>query len=147
MGLFDETYRSDAAFSLPGLQQGSSGPQTSGDLFNSLASFGGNTSNLMQDGGFWQNLWKGFTDNKEDINNALGGFGTLGKFYLAYQGLKGQKDQQRFQQQAWQQNFDAQVKDMENKYRERWAARNNSMAARGLEYQSLEGYLNDRRIG
>lgn len=80
------------------------------------------------------------------VSQGLGAFGSLASLYSGFKALKLQEDQFDFTKQAWNKNYNNQVKDYENTLKDRWAARNASAAAGGQSYESMGSWVGSRSL-
>ncbi len=80
------------------------------------------------------------------VGQGLGAFSSLANIYAGFKAMKLQKQQFQFQKDAFNKNYNAQVKDYENTLKQRWAARSNSAAARGGSFESMSSYVGSRAL-
>jgi hypothetical protein len=122
-----------------GLQPGQS-PVSQSTINTNLANLAANNNGPMSAfGNFWNN-------NGQGIMQGLGAVTGLANLYAGFRALGMQEDQFDFQKEAWNKNYNNQVKDYENRLRDRWAAVRNAREARGKSYQSLDAYLGERSL-
>lgn len=139
---FMDTYGSDAAFSLPGMQNdGGGGGVDIGRYGNALP---GTPDPLGGLGTQWSEM--GAYGKMATVGKGVGAFASLANIYAGFKAMKLAKSQFKFQKDAWNKNYQAQVKDYENTLKDRWTANTASAAARGQDYQSMSSYVDPRAI-
>jgi len=80
------------------------------------------------------------------IGTGFQAFSSLANIYAGFKAIKLQKDQFKFQKEAFNKNFAAQAKSFENELRDRFAARSASAQVNNRDFQSLSTFLDQRAI-
>jgi len=80
------------------------------------------------------------------VSQGLGAFSNLANIYAGFKAMSLQKKQFQFAKDAWNKNYNNQVKDYENTLKDRWAARNASAGARGGSYESMGSWVGSRAM-
>lgn len=111
-------------FQMPGLTQG-----------------GGN-----QGGGLFSNIWQGI-GGMQGLNTGISAFSNLANIYAGFKSLGLAEDQLDFAKSSFNRNFEAQAKAYNNELRDQWAARNASAKVRGDNFQGMDAWLSDRKVG
>lgn len=104
----------------------------------------GNFFDIFKDGGKLGKIGDIFTSEK--FGKGLGAFSSLAEIYGGFKSLGLASDQFKFQKEAFNKNFGAQVKDYENTLKDRWAARNASASSRGTSFQGMDQWVASRAI-
>lgn len=71
------------------------------------------------------------------VSQGLGAFSNLANIYAGFKAMKLQRDQFNFAKEAWQKNYNNQVKDYENTLKDRWTARAAGYIAGGGDPNNL----------
>ena len=87
----------------------------------------------------WGNMNQWWGDNGQMVGGMLGGLNTLGGMYSGLKNLKMQKDQFKFQKNAYNENMAMQKQDLNRKLGANW--RDMEASGNTGNYQSLEDYL------
>lgn len=120
-------------------------PQSGGGIMNpSSDSFVTPFSGDGGAGGGWTGM--DFGQKMGAVTQGLGAFSSLANIYAGFKAMKLEKDKFKFSKDAWNKNYNAQVKDYENTLKDRWAARRSANAARGQDFQSMSTYVGERAL-
>lgn len=107
----------------------------------------GNPAVQPQSNGLMGSLSQAWQNNPMGvIGQGVSAFGTLASIYSGFKALDLAEDQFSFTKNAWNKNYNNQVKDYENTLKDRWAARQSAAAARGREFESMSSWVGDRRL-
>jgi len=80
------------------------------------------------------------------IGQGVSAFSTLAQIYAGFKGMKLAKDQFKFQKDAFNLNFNAQVQGFNNELKDKHQANANVAASRGNTFESLGTFLSGRQI-
>jgi len=80
------------------------------------------------------------------IGDGVDAFSSLAQIYAGFKAMKLNKEKFRFQKDAWNKGYQNEVKDYENNLKNRWEAQSSAHAARGIDYGTMDSYVNDRRL-
>lgn len=80
------------------------------------------------------------------VGQGVNAFSSLANLYAGFKALRLQEKQFDFARDAWNKNYNNQVKDYENTLKDRWAARNASASARGGSYDSMASWVGNRSL-
>jgi len=79
------------------------------------------------------------------VGQGVSAFSTLAEIYAGFKGMKLAKDQFKFQKSAWNQNFNAQVKDYNNQLQDQYAHRSAMAAANNRSFDTGGNWLSSRQ--
>jgi hypothetical protein len=80
------------------------------------------------------------------IGKGVSAFSSLAEIYAGFKAMKLAKEQFKFGKQAWGKQWQANIKDYNNKQRDRWAVNQSASAAQGNQYMSENEYMQSRAI-
>lgn len=81
------------------------------------------------------------------IGQGVNAFSSLANIYAGFKAMKLAKSKFRFQKDAWNKNYNAQVKDYDNTLKDRWTARNASAQLNNRSFESMGSWVGSRAIG
>ena len=80
------------------------------------------------------------------ITQGLGAFSNLASLYSGFKALSLQTKQFKVARDAWNKNYENQVKYYENSLRDRWTARAAGAKARGRGFESMASWVGSRAL-
>lgn len=137
------TFGSNFNFGLDWLKQGvQNSPNDAGNTVGQFPEL--DLLNQNNASGAWGDM--DFTGKLGAVGTGISAFSSLANIYAGFKAMKLAKSQFKFQKDAWNKNYNAQVKDYENTLRDRWTARDASAQLNNRQFSSMEDWMSPRQI-